>query len=343
MIAFVPYTPEWRGAVAEFNSRITASGFAFPPDPAEFAGEGTLAVEDGQQVRGGYILRAQQFSLGGEPAVVAHYRLPLSEGTVNRSYAMLGVQLLRHALQRQPMLYALGMGGMDRPLPAMLRAAGWTLHLTPFYFKVVHPRAFLRNIRPLRRTPARRLALDALAFSGAGWAALRFLQPRACSQGTAKPLPSFDADEDRLWDACRKDYPALAWRDSATLNGLYGEARFHRLKVGSAGWVVMLDTQMQDDAYFGSLRLGSIVDCLAGPEHAAEVVREATAFLEQRGVDLIITNQAHRSWVSALQAARFRPGPSNFVFAASKALAARISDPELLHLNRGDGDGPIHL
>lgn len=340
MITFVPYTPEWRGAVAEFNGRIATSGFEFP---TEFAGEATLAVEDGLHVRGAYILRKQSFSLGGEPAVVAHYRLPLSEGTVNRTYAMLGVQLLRHALQRQPMLYAIGMGGLDRPLPRMLRAAGWTLHLVPFHFKVVHPYAFLRQIRPLRRTVARRLALDTLAFSGLGWLALRLLQPGVSATGTAKTASLFGGQEDRLWEVCLESYPTLARRDSATLNELYGEARFHRLRVGESGWVVMLDTQMKDDPYFGNLRLGSIVDGMALPGQTGEVVREATAFLERRGVDLIVSNQAHRSWVEALEAARFRPGPSNFVFAASKALTARIGDWNLIHMNRGDGDGPIHL
>lgn len=340
MISFEPYTPEWKVALAAFNSRIAPTGFEFP---TEFAGEATLAVEDGREVRGAYILRRQSFLLGGEQAAVAHYRLPLSEGTINRSYAMLGVQLLRHALQRQPMLYALGMGGMDRPLPTMLRAAGWSLQLVPFYFKVVHAQAFLRHIRPLRKTASRRLALDALAFSGAGWAALRLLQPRASAAGTAKATSLFGGEEDRLWEACREGYPALAWRDSATLNGWYGEERFHRLRVGKSGWVVVLDTQMKDDSYFGDLRLGTIVDGLALPGRTGEVVREATAFLEQRGVDLIVSNQSHRSWVEALEAARFRPGPSNFAFAASKALAARIGDWKLLHMNRGDGDGPLHL
>jgi len=340
MITFVPYTQEWQGAVAEFNGRIAASGFEFP---TECSGDATLAVEDGRHVRGAYILRPQSFSLGGEQAAVAHFRLPLSEGTVNRTYAMLGVQLLRHALQRQPMLYALGMGGMERPLPKMLRSAGWTLHLVPFHFKVVHPNAFLRQIRPLRRTAARRLALDALAFSRLGDVSLRLLQPRVSGAGTAQTVSSFGSKEDRLWEACRPSYPALAWRDSATLNGLYGEARFHRLRVGDSGWAVMLDTQMKDDPYFGDLRLGSIVDGLALPGQTEELVREATAFLERRGVDLIVSNQAHRSWVEALEVARFRSGPSNFAFAASKALAARIGDWNLLHMNRGDGDGPIHL
>src|SRR5678815_3226809 len=50
---------------------------------------------------------------------------------------------------------------------------------------------------------------------------------------------------------------------------------------------------------------------------------------------------------AALAGCGFRTGPSNFIFAASKKLAALL-DPwsahvGRIHLTRGDGDGPIHL
>ncbi len=126
---------------------------------------------------------------------------------------------------------------------------------------------------------------------------------------------------------------------------------FLRYKVarGSAvlGWLVLLDTSMRQNKYFGNLRVGSIVDCLALPEHAFEVTHAATRLLEQRGVDLIVSNQSHAAWSTALRRAGFLAGPSNFIFAASKELAEvlrpfDVTMPET-HINRGDGDGPIHL
>ena len=62
-------------------------------------------------------------------------------------------------------------------------------------------------------------------------------------------------------------------------------------------------------------------------------------------MDLIVSNQLHAAWRKALAGAGFHHGPSNFLFAASPALAARIGDAadDELHMNRGDGDGPIHL
>jgi hypothetical protein len=102
---------------------------------------------------------------------------------------------------------------------------------------------------------------------------------------------------------------------------------------------------MQDHKQFGNLRLGSIVDCLAPPAAAGAVIRAATSLLEQRGVDLIVSNQIHAAWGRALLGTGFRAGPSNYLFALSPAFAKAASgaSPGDFHVNRGDGDGPIHL
>ena len=64
-------------------------------------------------------------------------------------------------------------------------------------------------------------------------------------------------------------------------------------------------------------------------------------------VDLIVTNQSHIYWKNALKTNSFINGPSNFIFASSKDLSAKLADNKNLakhiHLTRGDGDGPINL
>src|SRR5262252_680294 len=92
-----PFSPEWLSALREFNGRIQATGMQLPEDPGAEMLPGSrmyLAVED-RDVRGGYILRPQMFSFSGELRQVAHLRLPLSEGAVNRSYARVGPMLVR--------------------------------------------------------------------------------------------------------------------------------------------------------------------------------------------------------------------------------------------------------
>ncbi len=158
--------------------------------------------------------------------------------------------------------------------------------------------------------------------------------------------PSFAAWADEVWDRSRGEYALLAQRDSATLDELYpaSDPRFLRVRAGD-GWAVLLDTQMQGHKQFGDMRVGTVVDCLAPPESAAAVLRAATYLLEQRGVDLIVSNQLHAAWSRALRDSGFRLGPSNYLLALSPAFAAAAGGalPDQFHINRGDGDGPIHL
>jgi hypothetical protein len=284
-----------------------------------------LAVE-GSMVRGGYILRRQNFSVGGAALSAAHYRLPLSEGIVNRSYAMLGLRMVRDALSRERRLYALGMGGWDQPLPAMLKRLGWSMCAVPFLFKVVHPGRFLRHIQALRTNPVRRAALDAAAYTGAGWVAMKALalftpSARRLPVCTVDLAPGFFPWADEVWERSRADYALVAQRDAATLERLYpaSDSRFLRVRA-AGGWAVVLDTQMEGHKQFGDMRVGTIVDCLAPPESAGAVIRAAAGLLEQRGVDLIVSNQLHGAWCTVLVESGFRMGPSNYLLALSPAL-----------------------
>lgn len=352
-LLMLPYTQAAVPAVRAFNQRLLAGGapadqqFPETPDPGWMPGmELFLGVEE-SEVRGAYILRRQRFSVAGATLQAAHYRLPLSEGVVNRGYAMLGLRMVRDALSREPRLYALGMGGWDKPLPQMLKRLGWTTCAVPFHFKVVHPGRFLRHIRALRTSPLHRAALDAAAFTGAGWLGMkvlglaRRLPPTPCDLA-----PAFTPWADEVWERSRPAYPLLAQRDAATLDQLYppSDPRFFRVRA-AGGWAILLDTQMQDHKQFGDMRVGAIVDCLAPPESAAGLVRAAASMLERRGVDLIVSNQLHSAWSRALLESGFRRGPSNYLLALSPALAEAVAgaNHDQFHINRGDGDGPIHL
>lgn len=360
-LQILPYAPEAVPAVREFNRRLRGGGgppgqqFPESPEPGWMPGmELFLAMEEGM-ARGGYILRRQTFSVAGAtlPATwaAAHYRLPLSEGVVNRAYATLGLRMVRDALSREPRLYALGMSGWDKPLPQMLKRLGWAMWAVPFHFKVVHPAKFLRHIRALRTSPLRRAALDAAAFTGAGWLGMKALGLVTPFGRRLRPAPAdlagaFAPWADEVWERSHAAYALLAQRDAATLDQLYppSDPRFLRVRA-AGGWAVLLDTQMQNHKQFGDMRVGTIVDCLAPPESAAGIVRAAAGLLEQRGVDLIVSNQSHSAWSQALVECGFRGGPSNYLLALSPAFAQAAGTARLdqFHINRGDGDGPIHL
>ena len=368
-IAIQPYTEKWIPAVKAFNQRLAAGGvgpeFHFPEtnippwlpkvDNRRIYQEFYLAT-DGDAVRGAYILKFQDFLLSGEVQPVVYYHLPISEGIVNQAYSSVGVHMLRSALKAQPLLYCLGMGGFDRPLPRMLKAMGWSLFAVPFSFKVNNTPRFLLNMGPLRQTALHRRVCDLAAVSGAGAIAINLLQKihskRKDRSIMVEPISSFASWADSLWDHYSSQYKVIGFRDSATLNVLYpADKTFLLVKVSRGtdvlGWAVMLDTQMKNNKYFGDLRLGSIADCLASPENAQAVIQAASQFLQNRGVDLIVCNHSHRAWNAALKGNGFLAGPSNFIFAASKPLAERIgsleSSKDQAFFMRGDGDGPVNL
>lgn len=371
-IEVVPYRPEHVPAVLAFNDRMHGGGTHWgwygspvddwlpPRDGAKTWREHWLAVEDGATVRGAYALKPHEWRIRGEPQWVVDWQGPVTEGIVDRRFNTLGLRLLREMLRRHPMLYSWGHGGLEQPMLQMLEKLGWHLHKTPFLVRVVHPVRFLRGNRYLRGTPARRLALDALAFSGAGaiglhaMHALRMLGARRSAPAAAEPFDRFEAWADELWERCAGDYLAIAARDAATMNALFPPAKWPpatKLRVvrdgATLGWAAVLDTQMHDEPRFGDLRVGSVVDCLAAPADAEAVIGAAFRFLRARGVDLVISNQAHPAWIAAFVAHGFEALPDRRVLAASpelaKALAPFVEGSRALHLTNLDGHGPMGL
>src|SRR5215470_17088871 len=140
-VSITRYTAGYIEGVRAFNARIAQGGwgeFQLPEDLLRFDGsehsplpwEGWLAVQDGV-VRGGYLLRLQDFSFSGEIRRVAFYNLSISEGVINRAHTSVGMKMITRATATQPLLFALGMGGRDRPLPRFLKALGWDLYDVP--------------------------------------------------------------------------------------------------------------------------------------------------------------------------------------------------------------------
>jgi hypothetical protein len=369
-LAIAPYTVDLEPAVHAFNQRLERAGvdFRFPdwracadPEDAAIAKRGFVAVQDGGSVRGGYLVKDQDFWLNGRRARLGYLHLPLSEGLIDRRYSTLGIQLIAHALKRQPLLFGLGIGGRDEVFARVVSALGWTLQPVPFLFKIIRPVRVARGLRAVRGTSMRRAVSDVAAWTGAASVGIRMLQARLGSsrrtpnlQATA--VEDFDECADQLWTRHGQAHRLAAWRDRAALELMYpvysaGSRKYlkwvSRSPEGAVGWVVALDTQMSDHKYFGDLRVGTIVDAFGDPSHAAPLISQVSGALAARGVDLIVSNQTSRTWVAALRRAGFSSGPSNYLFAASPSLVKELGSlPDslsTLHLTRGDGDGPINL
>lgn len=366
-IVIHPYREEHQSAVVEFDQRLLDGGapsdLVFPKyakprwlpktEGATIFQEYFVALDNGM-VRGAYALKYQDFHFpDGTVRRIGYYHHPLSEGIVNQSYAAVGALLLKDAMGRSPLLYCLGMGGYDRPLPKMLMRLGWSHFAVPFYFYVVRPNRFLREIQALRTSPSRRVALDLAAVTGIGWAGIQVLQGWRKIKSTKPMAYAVEKTElfsdwaEKLWIQGKARCAFTAVRDSLTLRTLYpaSDTFFTRLRVRRGdtdiGWAVVAERRR--DEKYGAMRVGSIVDCWAESQDALSVIQAASTALADLGVDLIVTNQSHQMWASALEAAGFGSSTSNFIFAAGKPLAALLpqfaENQARFHLNRADGDG----
>lgn len=366
----VYYQSAHQAAVRAFNARMRAADpliFRLP-ESAPAMSPGTpvpgmefrhfVVLDDAGEVRGGYFIRTQPFYIRGRIYGVGHYSAPLSEGIIDKRYATVGAVMLVHALREQPLLFAMGMGGMDRPLPRMLRAMGWSILETPFYFLVLNARRFLLNIGPLRRHAVTRAAADALAFSGLGSLALKGIElvrrrNRFDPLYRQYPIEDFSGWADRIWQANAHQFSLSAVRTADYLRWIYPETEsaYYGVQLtdgdGPAGWVQMLDCRPHDRSYFGEMRVAALVDGVGPAATIPSLVFCSVKAARERNADLVISNQMHRDWTAALAAAGFWKGPSNYLLALSKELRKLIEPLEetvpRIHFNRGDGDGRVNL
>ena len=357
-------------AVRAFNSRLrTADASLFylpeaapqtnphsPVSGIEF--RHFVVIDDAGEVRGGYFIRTQPFWIRGGIHPVGHYQAPLSEGIIDKRFTVVGPMMLAHALNEQPLLFAMGMGGMDRPLPRMLRAMGWPVLEVPFYFLVLNGRRFLRNLGPLRGRPERRIAADILGFSGLGGLAIKSAQvlrsrSRSDPRYHSNSIPEFCPWADRIWHENAGEYSISAVRTAEYLRFIYPrtEPAYYgvQLTVGDApaGWAQLLDCRFRDRSYFGEMRVAALVDGVGPPASIPSLVDAAVHAARQHRADVVISNQMHRDWTAALKSVGFWQGPSNYLLALSKPLR-KLLDPleeaiPCIHFNRGDGDGRVNL
>jgi hypothetical protein len=360
-IEIQPLEDRWIAAAVAFNRRLdqahTAHTIRLPESPepemllrgeAPFWQECFLAVE-GSAVRGGYIMYHQQWNIGGGIFSTVNPTKPISEGVINGAYGLVGVKLVQDAARREKLMFGLGLG--DGQATKLLKATGWDIWPVPLYFKILNGTAFLKQFTALRsRYP--KLA-DAAAACGLGSAGVKLasavFERGANSRGYfAEPVDHFSEWADDVWESAHREYSALAVRDRPAMNALFaGRSDMTCLRVwkgGTVGWAVVYRPKDRLGK-FGSMEVMSILDCLAKPEHADGVIWTATEFLRTQGADVVLSNQSHPAWKTAMRRGGFFPGPTTYLFASAPALTEILqrTDPGRtgMHFNRGGGDIPL--
>ena len=319
-----------------------------------------ILTENKTTVRAGYTLKSQWFKVNDSLLQIGYYYRPVSAGLFNKKYNICGVLLVNDAQKRYPNIFSLGMGGVSEALPKLLKGLNWNLQKVPFFFKVLNPNSFLKNIRYFKNTKLKSFFIMLMMYSGLGWLFIKFIfqvsslfnfRLNKAQHLTVKEIEIFDQDLDLVWENSKQYNSFAAVRNCEYLKILYSDKRFIKLKFIDnnkiVGWSISLYTKLDNHKYFGHMRLGSIVDCLSLKGYEKSIICKTSKVLKYKEADLIVSNQSHIFWKNALKMNSFINGPSNYIFALSKILSDKLQDDKksknYIHLTRGDGDGPINL
>ena len=355
--------------IHDFNKELESHGFNFSlPVPISknlntnnfILKNSFILIENKIAVRAGYTLKCQWFKVNDTLLRIGYYYQPVSAGLFNKKYNICGVMLLNDAQKKYPNLFSLGMGGYSEPLPKLLKSLNWKLQKVPFFFKILNPNSFLKNIQYLKNTKLKSFFITVLLHSGLGWLSIKFIfqvlslfnfRSKEKNSLNFKEMKAIDPDLDLVWENSKQFNSFVAVRNHEYLKILYSDKRFIKLKFIDdnkiVGWSISLCTKLDNHKHFGHMRLGSIVDCLSLKGYEKSIISKTSEMLQKKGADLIVSNQSHIFWKNAFKMNSFIKGPSNFIFASSELLKDKVMKniklKDHMHLTRGDGEGPINL
>ena len=363
-LSVVPFTPEHEPAAAAFNERMRTakapSAFLLPIRGRALARHGQvsvaqyLAIDTAGDVRGGMLCHEYPGVIAGRPQRIMNISAPLSEGIVDGAYTFVGPLLIKYAVKQNPHAFVVGMGSGSNPLPRLLKAMGWHLLEVPFYFKLLRAAHAVRELGPLRSSAARRVAAGVAAVTGVAAVAAAALQRpssparRVAGRYDVLPVEQWTSSADGVWSAFASSISVGVERTTHVLPFFYPReaagprawalCRDRRV----VGWFGLLITHMKNNAYFGNLTVATLTDVVGDRDAILAATVLAPAQARSAGADIIITNQQHHAVRDSCIAAGWRPGPSNFLFATSKALSADV-DWDRAYVTRRDGDGLVNL
>ena len=355
-IRIVPYEPALVPAAREFNARLRAHPSpapfflpelaADPPSPsASIRVSHHLALDDSGACRGGILTQEHPAWLNGAVQTVINIQSPLSESIIDTQYAMVGPQLIRSVLKRNPLVFVIGMGAdVSNPLPRLLSVMGWKVRHMPFMFSLLRPSVCARELAPFQRTPLRRAAATVAAASGLAALGAGILQRGVSSSGrwpeTTVPPPGSRQIWSRFTESCR----FAVVRDEITLPEWYPAhpQSSHLYHHEHDGWFSLLLSPMRGHHHFGNATVATLVDCVAPAHLLPDAVATAIRQAKQAGADLLVANFTFGPLLEACRAAGMLTGPSNCLLATSKALSEGMRDEDI-YVSRRDGDGLINL
>ena len=125
----------------DFNNRISSTGLVFDSSvhpllryPSIINQEQFILVENEETIRCVTKIKNQPYFCNGNRINFQDIQIPISESIVNKRFLASNLFFLKSITKRSENMHALGMGGIDQPLPRILNKLGFDLIVIDFLF-----------------------------------------------------------------------------------------------------------------------------------------------------------------------------------------------------------------
>jgi len=262
------------------------------------------------------------------------------------------VRLVMSVLKKPGAHAMVGVGGSEVQVLKLYERLGFHNYgFIPFFFKVVSGRRVLQQMRMLQNHPITATFASVAAATripakaGEMLFMRRFLRKDSC---VIEKWDRFPSAVDELWNRIAPSFDLIFDRSAAYLNWRFEGSRYERLGVfvdcKLVGVVICRLSPMKNNAHFGNLNVGTLVDFLCDPVSERDirnVIHAGAEYIKSQGAELIVSNASHARFQDGLKSCGFLQGPSNYQF-----LTKALDGPESLgqcHITRGDSDGDARL
>ncbi len=338
----------------DFNKRIDRTGLRFDYNTHQLLKPGSkifqeqiVLVEDEEYIRCAAKIKNQNYLLKGKIINFQDIQIPISESIIDRKYLPSNLFFLKNLSNLSKNMHALGMGGVDEPLPKILNKLGFDLFKVDFFFLPLKISTLYNifinkiNINLLKNFSFIFKPLDSIISLSYK---LNCFKNRNIK---IKIFEEFTEQDTLIWEAVKNDFHLIAEKKAENLNIIYSSERFKLTKLRIydqeeyLGWLVLKITRHERDKYFADEKTCTIVDLCTEPCNYNIFIKTAKRIAFKDNAGVILMNSLNKEFNYFLKKNLFINSNSNFAFASK--LENQHIDLNKSWITRGDGDGPINL
>ncbi len=353
-IRLIEYNKSFNSSLESFNKRIRDSGNVFPnPEEWQYY-EGDLInqkfyvlIDQDKIISAICAIKNQIYLLKGNEINFQFIEYPISLSVVDSKYATDSIFLLKKITSASENMHGIGMGGLEEPLPKILRTLKFKTMLIPFFSYPISIQRFIELILRRKTGYDFKYLISIFCLFDFILKCFHSFKDKFFSKNFHfEEFNEFADTDNALWDSISNDFDLIAIKNKQNLNALYNKTphHLHKFKIFEngkyLGWAILKITKHSKNKYFNNCTTATIVDLLCNQTDYDLFLTIIKRISRINKADMVLVNSTFGKFNDRLKKSHFIPIPSNYGFAYKTNIEFSTSNA---WLTRADGDGPINL